>query len=188
MSPQSTNLLWGNSCPHNLALLKDGYIRAGGYSKYPPRAKKNRVNVPLNCGKAPDVRITSREAIRPGSREPPPQVKEELRRAIKGAFDSLPAEERPEHKFPLGIADDIGQHAKNLDDTSNNYVSTNAYERLYMRSTPANSQRGKDKNRRIGCRYDDEVDSIKMFFGIELGRERCLQPRHLSSQTAHPAS
>lgn len=48
VSEETERIKWGDSKPHNLAMLKDGYVaKKRGYDEYPARAKKNGFNVPL---------------------------------------------------------------------------------------------------------------------------------------------
>ena len=89
------------------------------------------------------VVINVREAMTAESREPPLIVRQQLTIGLQMAFDALPDAEKgqkPENKATRGLFDEYGQHKCNLDSPSHNWVCYNAYERLYLKSTPEMSQ------------------------------------------------
>ena len=153
-APQS--IIWGNSPPHNKALLMDGYLnfkpnkfcrkeiidRATNpdvYERYPDRAMLNGHNIPKLASMMPGIVINSRERVPVGERDPPLAVRQAIRGAIVKAFDSLPFEERPENK--LSNPDDFGQHKVNFGDETHNFNSNPSYSRLYLTSAPKNGKK-----------------------------------------------
>ena len=190
MSEEPVFKRWDLLGPHNTALKNDKYVRgalAGTddpkvYLKYPPRAMKNGHNVPYLASQMQGVLIMNRTAMTVDSRgEPPDCVKEAITKALKLAFDGLPESEKPEYKARLGLFDDFGQHKLNLGNASHSYTSANAYERLYLDSTPGNSQRKSKKltvdaeSKSRSVRYDDEFEACFPLIGIALGRREIVE-------------
>lgn len=182
VSEESELIIWGNSKPHKLAMLKDGYLANGGYDKYPPRAKKNGYNIPLMASWALGIRINTRSpmplataGMRP---QPSAKVQAELRTAISTAFERLPPEEQPKAKAAAGMMDDFGQRKVNLDNPAHDFLHTHSYNRLYLRTVPAMSQRqsrnADAEGKRHLSRYEDEIKCCEPFIGIELGRREIM--------------
>ena len=66
VSTESEWVSWGDTSPHNLALINDGYVVQGGpdvFDNYPPRAKKNNSNVPQRCSISPGIKLMCQTPI-----------------------------------------------------------------------------------------------------------------------------
>jgi len=62
-----------------------------------------------------------------------------LRRAV--SFRRAAGRQRPENKALTGNFDDFGQRALNLDDPAHDFTTAHSYERCYLTTVPAKSQR-----------------------------------------------
>ena len=165
-------LRFGLTRAHEGAIENDAYVlqmKQQGvldgptlYNTYPPRARKNGVVVPYLASLMQGVEINHREAMTATALEPPLIVRQQIILGLVMAFDALPEGEKPENKAKRGLFDEFGQHKCNLDSSSHNWKTCNAYERLYLKSTPEMSQRAKKATasgdaRKSGERYEDEV-------------------------------
>lgn len=160
VSQAPRSIIFGNSPPHNKALLMDGfltmkdkgdkyrgkkakerYANPDVYERYTEKAKLNGHNIPLLASQMPGIVINTRERIPKGGRDPPVEVQQAIRGAIVKAFDSLPFEERPENK--LSNPDDFGQHKVNFGDETHNFMQHPSYDRLYLTSAPKNGKKAR---------------------------------------------
>lgn len=165
VSQAPRSIIFGNSPPHNKALLMDGFLTMKDkdgkyqgkkarerfanpdvYERYTEKAKLNGHNVPLLASQMPGIVINTRERIPKGGRDPPVEVQQAIQEAINKAFESLPFEERPENK--KSNPDDFGQHKCNFEDKTHNFSTNPSYDRLYLQTAP---KKADGKRPRVRC-------------------------------------
>ena len=141
ISEEPTYSLYRDTAPYNMGLSKDGYKTL---AKYPGRAQLNDYHVPKEVGSVLAVTLNNRDPVAAGLDVPAEGssirriIDESAEKAIQPIAEMDGME--PYEKAKLGMADDVGQRTVNLDDYSHDFPSDHAWERLYLRKSPADSQ------------------------------------------------